>query len=306
MDNLEDRSVHGETGASVPGSNKPADGGFTNNVRQSVAMDVQAQLGKPTVENTIAMIMANVPAEIMGADNKLLARKQKELKKLPIVVGDVVSEMWIEYIRDWEKSKFMMVPTDKIVGSVAPGHNDWTYEHRPNKIIEIAKSLRKTDKELIENTFNFFDRFSSDRVLLKSVNGPAGPLFFIVSGVHRVTACKLIKLPYVPAQVEEHKLRPDLQIFSPEKSMADEWQRKIDRGLIKGNIEAGRSRIDERVYYGLTIEKQVLPWMHLSIPGLVAVNRVYNELYPQSLDILNIPEAALFDEEAFDRFLKQG
>lgn len=81
-----------------------------------------------------------------------------------------------------------------------------------------------------------------------------------------------------------------------------EWQKLIDRGLVQGSIEKTED-ISGKTKYSVKIEKEVLSWIRSSQNNLIKISKLYEKMYPGTLDNLPIPKEALLDPVANNYFM---
>lgn len=195
------------------------------------------------------------------------------------------------------------VDDDVIVGSVSGVFENWgsEYETRKGRVGEIARSFVDDPIEVAEHVFHTED--SSQRIKLKRVQGPEGPIFFVKDGTHRVAAAKLAELPKILADVEG-EAQPE-KITTKDKNKKEHWKKMISVGLMNGAVteEAGGS-------YRLHVSDHILPWCLLKQHDFIDANKIYNRAYPGALSRLKnlktgepIPEEALVDELALNFYL---
>jgi len=259
-----------------------------NEEKMSESLDTQMASMMKIVKN-------DIPNEVLEADDEKLRLEQKKLKELPYFSGVDLRDL-LDY--KGEDEGFSFVKTKAIVGSVSPAFENWSteYESRKDRMISIAKNLRNSKD--INGVFHIYNQ--DEQIKLKKISGPAGDLFFAVDGSHRIGASKLCRLSEIPAQVDN--VSNISEVDTTEKDLASQWQERIKKGLIKGNIEDVKHN-DSIISYKLNIEDQILPWMHLPQNKLIKFNKFYQSQYPNAFDELEIPKRALLDEVGFNYYL---
>ncbi len=259
--------------------------------------EVKDRLDKSQIQSVIEMAKTSVPKEILEADDSTLRMEQKRLKGLPYFSGSNLQEL-LNY--EGKKEGFAFVNTKDIVGGISPAFEDWSteYTRRKDRVITIAKSLCQPTEESVEEIFHFEDPDS--QIKLKKISGPGGDLFFVVDGHHRVSGCKLARLPEVPAQIESMNELSEVYTFN--RNLAFQWRERLESGLINGSIDEAKQKNGE-TRFTLKIENQALPWMHLPQWALIKFNKFYESQYPGALDKLKIPKGALLDTVGFNYYL---
>ena len=126
-------------------------------------------------------------------------------------------------------------------------------------------------------------------------------MYSVDDGSHRVAGAKAAGLHEIPCDVKRIKY-PLERMTNNGNDIAD-WQRKIDLGLIQGKVETLQNS-DGKISYKLTVQKEVLPWIRTtSQSDLIKISRVYERMYPNSLDNLDVPRDALIDSIANNYFM---
>jgi RNase P/RNase MRP subunit p29 len=206
---------------------------------------------------------------------------------------------------------FYWVPVDRIVGRpfASKNPNGWAHEYkgREGRIIEIAKEILRIQEEssegnikYVEEVFHF--RQPSARIKAIEIQGPAGSFYIVEDGNHRVAGAKLLGLKEIPCQVKEIKYPLEITFTQEEENIVLDWGKKMELGIIEGNIK--EEEINGRKLYRIKIERELLPWLRITNPFLISViSKVYEALFPGSLDNLPIPKEALLDPKAYEYYI---
>ena len=198
-----------------------------------------------------------------------------------------------------EKSSFELVDTEKIVGRPnADNYEDgWAHEYneRQGRIGEIVDQINNPENEAgVERIFHTEDQ-PGDRIKLASYEGPAGPIYSVFDGTHRVAGVKASGLEKMPAEVFRTEY-PYEKTTANKEEVAD-WQDKIDRGFITGSIETVETEDGERSV--LKVENEVLPWIRAqSQNDIFKINQIYEKQYPGALEQVGFPKETLTDRTA--------
>ncbi len=235
-------------------------------------------------------------------DEATLQERQKALAERPIINSDAFREATALLE---EEPTFSWVETDKIVGRPFGDQNPggWSFEYsgRKGRIVEIAKELSEAeqDEQKIERIFH--PGKPNERIKLSVLEGPSGPMYSVEDGTHRVAGAMTAELREIPCDVKRIKY-PLERITTTENDISD-WQKKIELGLIQGNVETLQN--DEgKKFYKLVVQKEVLPWIRTTSQSeLVKISRMYEKMYPNSLDKLDVPRDALIDPIANNYFM---
>jgi hypothetical protein len=234
-------------------------------------------------------------------DESILQERQKSLEERPVIDTNDFRDATTGVE---ERGIFMWADVDKIVGrpfaNVNPGGWGFEYRGRKGRIIEIAKKIL----EAVKNPFNaeliFHFRSPSQRIKLVSIKGPSGPMYIVEDGSHRVAGAMLAGLRRIPAEVK--RIKYPLEVTTPEEGIAKDWQKKIELGLIQGKTE--EIQVEGRKLYKITVEREVLPWIRTVDPHvLTKISRLYEKLYPGSLNNFPIPRDALVDPIVYNYYM---
>ncbi len=148
-------------------------------------------------------------------------------------------------------------------------------------------------------------------VQLLRVPGPAGPLYAVGSGSHRVHLCRILGLPWMfavttmvslPRRIETTAVTPTEHGPEGCRATAELWRGLLARGLVRGELIPRYSdwAVEFRLGYALA------PWMLLPADRATAYNQRYELLYPGALAAAGIPDAALRSPEAWRSWLIAG
>jgi hypothetical protein len=238
----------------------------------------------------------------LNFDTESLNKRQTLLAERPVIDSGDFKDITSA---DNFKTTFSWVQLNKIVGrpSAAQNPGGWSFEYsaRKGRIAEIAEELSRTneDVEAVEHVFHL--RKPSERIKLYAIEGPMGPMYTVEDGTHRVAGSMAAELQEIPCDVKRAEY-PLLQITSSEEDYMD-WQAKIKMGLIDGSIEISEDETGNKSYE-LTVQSEVLPWIRTSSQNkLIEISKLYEELYPGSLDELEIPRDVLLDPIANNYFM---
>ncbi|MCA9360941.1 hypothetical protein KC845_00110 [Candidatus Kaiserbacteria bacterium] len=221
----------------------------------------------------------------------------EKLKAEPII--DTRSFYDIEPSRA-DKGSFELVATEKIIGRPnADNYEDgWAHEYneRKGRIGEIVDQINNPENEAgVERIFHTEDKLG-DRIKLASYEGPAGPIYSVFDGTHRVAGVKASGLEKMPAEIFRTEY-PYKKITANKEETAD-WQDKIDRGFIIGTIETFETENGEQSM--LIVESEVVPWIRARNQNdIFKLNQVYEQQYPGALEQVGFPKETLTDRTAF-------
>lgn len=252
----------------------------------------------------VSEIQAGISSEMRHADESALSRGRERLVDLPYLPADHFHQI-LDY--DGVDEGVMMVATDAIVGSVSPAFRDWSteYDDRRGRSVAVAQELIRGTPESIDHVFHVSDPRGG--IKLKKVSGPAGDLFFVVDGTHRVAGSKLVGLHKLPARVENMTNLSEVHTEDP--GLKSQWEKRIERGLIQGTVEETTTTSGSK-RFNLKIKSETLPWMHLPQPALVEMTKLYFARYPEAREKMTlratgekIPLEALLDDIALSFYL---
>ena len=198
-----------------------------------------------------------------------------------------------------ERSSFEYVDTARIVGrpNASNYEDDWAHEYdeRVGRIGEIVKQINNPDEEDgIESIFHTEDQ-TADRIKLASYEGPAGPIYSVFDGTHRVAGIKASGLDKMPAEI--FRTEYPLEKSSNNAEEIADWQDKIDRGFVTGSIETAEDENGTRSV--LKVESEVLPWILAKNQNdIFKINQIYEQQYPGSIEKAGFPAETLTDKTA--------
>jgi len=205
---------------------------------------------------------------------------------------------YVAHSKENRSSSFEMIPLDKIVSTVSPVFENWNHEYggRIGRKKEILSDFQYDPKKATERVFHPNEPTEQIKVLV--IHGPAGDLYIVKDGSHRIGASKLMGFQEVPVQVIESEVPKRVSTVDSGTKFA--WETAIKAGLIKGNIE--ESQDEERSLYTLQIEESVLPWATLSFVDFTAINEYYEKLHPGVFDnIMNLNTGEVIPKDVFIR-----
>jgi hypothetical protein len=261
-----------------------------------------------SIEEVVSLVESGIPQEVKILTSEELKEKQRELSKLPYLSSEVFSEL--VYVRG-EDLGLIMVDTKDIVGSISSVFKDWSteYDYRKGRNVAIAQQLINPTPESVDRIFHVSEPWFQSGIKLGQLSTPEGNMYFVFDGSHRVAGCKLAKLNRIPAFVET--IPEANEISTNSFILKSQWEEKIKRGLIVGNVETPNNREDGNSFV-LNIQSQILPWMYLSNNKIVELNKFYFEHFPNARNLnslLNgkpIPKEVLTDDSLFTDYLTNG
>jgi hypothetical protein len=210
-----------------------------------------------------------------------------------------------------EDQRFSWVETNKIVGRpfAQSFSGGWSYEYhsRQGRIVQIAMNLLQgvlqdrddMVKAEIEHVFHHQNK-PYERIQLLVLEGPGGPIYLVEDGTHRVAAAKLLGLNLIPCSVKSIKY--PLKQVTTDREMFEYWQKAIKLGLIQGNINIVNIN-GSTIRYEIQVITELFPWVRVCQHRFLRINRIYEKVYPGSLEKLLIPRDALVDEVANNHFM---
>ncbi len=239
-------------------------------------------------------------------DSTSLEQRQKKLKEKPILESGFLVDTTHGISTEPD---FHWVETEKIVGRPFGSRyeNGWSFEYdnRKGRAVTVAKeisTLLETENnsqkhEIIEHIFHPDNKMQ--RIKLDKIQGPSGPMYSVRDGTHRLAGIMTAGLEKIPCDV--HKMKYPLENRTNDEYVANTWKEKINLGLIQGKVEMLN---DGGQKYRLIVEREVLPWIRTqSQHQLIEISLMYEQLYPNSLDNLEIPRDALIDPIANNYFM---
>ena len=241
------------------------------------------------------------PQEKKERKEKMLDEKRKALRERAIIDAGVFKDM----AGTDKDTAFSWVGVDKIVGRPsADSYNggwDFEYESRKGRIVDIADNLLDIydEPENIEEVFHL--KKPNERIRVLALDGPAGPIYSVEDGTHRIAGAMTAGLSEIPC-VTERAVYP-LEQVTTDKEYADDCEQKIKMGMIQGSVEEHTNE-DGRAVFNITVEKEILPWTRIASQNdFIKVNKMYEEQYPDSLNNLSVPRDALVDPVANNYFM---
>lgn len=198
-----------------------------------------------------------------------------------------------------ERSSLEYIDTGKIIGRPNADNYEtgWAHEYdeRTGRIGEIVEQINHPDNEDgIERIFHTEEQ-SPDKIKLASYEGPAGPIYTVFDGTHRVAGIKASGLEKMPAEIFSTEY-PYAKTSAEAEEISD-WQDKIDRGFITGSIETVNTEDGERST--LKVESEILPWIRSRNQNdIFKINQAYEHQYPGALEKVGFPKETLTDKSA--------
>ncbi|GAB4664295.1 hypothetical protein [Mycobacterium avium] len=163
---------------------------------------------------------------------------------------------WVDWIRP-----------ELVVATAARAWNDIDRTPPRNSVIHIAAALATSDlAEWVEQMSPARDPVSAFRV-----EGPAGPIFEVGRGTHRVHAARLFGFRLL-ALVRPAGL--PVAVRPADREISAVWSGLRDRGLLEAEVSN-----DDWWYVRSTVGE----WMLASPPVAAQINAAYERLYPGAL-----------------------
>jgi len=261
-----------------------------------------------SIEEVVSSVESEIPQDVKSLTKEELIEKQRELKELPYLSVETFFEL---VYFSGEDLGLIMVDTEDIVGSISGVFKDWSteYDFRKGRNVAVAQQLINPTPESVDRIFHVSEPWFQNGIKLRQLSTPEGNIYFVIDGSHRVAGCKLAKLNKIPAFVET--IPEAKEISTNSYILKSQWEEKIKKGLIAGNIEIANNRKDGNSYV-LNIQSQLLPWMYLSNSKVVELNRFYFEHFPlaRNLNSLSngepISKEVLSDDSLFNNYLTDG
>jgi len=199
--------------------------------------------------------------------------------------------------------QFEEVDLSKVVGNAYAESDGWAHENeaRKGRMVQVAQVLLSRDEAQVERVFHTQD--PDHAIKMRAIAGPAGSMYMVDDGTHRVGGAMVAGLKSIPAAVS-HMEYP-LTDTTHEDHEARAWQSAIDKGLITGSIHEEKDEERGITTYVLQVDSEVVPWMRgcKDPRDMVKIGKMYDQLYPGSLDNLPIPKEALTDWLAYNYFM---
>lgn len=228
--------------------------------------------------------------------------------------GPSFFEMW--NYREVAQEGFQLVPSILIVGGVSPSFIRWGSEYSLREgrhlsivegLVNAAKAYPEKFEVAVNDIYHVDDGREAARIQLLRVDGPAGPVYFVEDGTHRVSASKALELELVPAEVR--KVATD-EVYSEDPLDVSWWQELQQTGLLKGAIEQKQTS-EGRRYFRLEVEGAVVPWFALRYRRFFSFNQEYDRLYPGAFQNLRslkdgspIPSEVFTDEAKLTEYYR--
>lgn len=266
----------------------------------------------------------------------VVERLRAQIKNSPICQGEAPMEQRVAAVRErlrgrepyfmlhtYSESReegFQMVPLNKIVGGVSSSFDSWGHEYdaRRGRHLEIITELvdaaavegDQAIHDALNHVFHLDDGRSTERISLIKVRGPAGDVYFVSDGTHRLSVCKALELDSVPAEVASARIG---EVYSTDATDRTWWGLLIEAGLVQGEVVENSLQTGPDAFkklYSLKVEQAVVPWLNYTFREFFQFNRRYNEIYPGAFSHLTdatenrnlLPENVFLDIEAFDEY----
>ncbi len=199
-----------------------------------------------------------------------------------------------------EEVEFEYIDTRKIVGR--PNANNYAdgwaheYDERQGRIVQIVDQINNPEDEAgVEKIFHSEDQ-PGDRIKLASYEGPAGPIYTVLDGTHRVAGVKASGLEKMPAEI--YRTNYPYEKSSTDAEEIADWEDKIARGFISGSVETIKTEHGKQSV--LSVTSEVLPWIRARNQNDVfKINQIYNQQYPGAIERAGFPPETLTDKTAF-------
>lgn len=245
-------------------------------------------------------IQEQVTKSMKGLSLEDIEQRRQELKARPQLGSVALSDTLVGID---QQPTFAWVQTDKIAGRTWEQPDSWAseIESRKGRIAQVGKEITDSAEhpENIEHVFH--PQKSNERIKLTAIDGPQGPIYYVDDGTHRVAAGMAVGLSEIPCDVK--KVAYPLEQVTSDTYKAEDWQRKIELGLIDGQIQDVQTSNGETIKR-LNVRSEVLPWIRTtSQADLIKISRAYEQMYPGSLDNLKIPKQALLDPIANNYYM---
>jgi len=231
-----------------------------------------------------------------------LEKRRLELKSRPQIGSVALTDSLVGVD---QQSIFKWVPTDKIVGRTWETPDSWAseIEARKGRVVRVAEEIigSNGNPEVMEHVFHI--KKAHERIKLTAIDGPAGPMYYVDDGTHRVSASMVAGLSEIPCDVKAVSYPLEQIATNDNEVQVEDWRIKIELGLIDGQIQDSMDSHGKKIKK-LVVRSKVLPWIRTtSQHGLLTISRIYENLYPGSLDNLKVPREALIDPVANNYFM---
>jgi hypothetical protein len=219
-----------------------------------------------------------------------------DLENRPFIQAEGVSTA-ISGIGEKEQS-FAWVELGKVVGMYGDRPDGFASEFstRDGRLLEVASRIMQVNDhpEYLEEIYHFNN--PQEQIQMQEIIGPAGPCYLINDGSHRTSASMAAGLERIPVQVEAVTYPKETVLDDPHE--VRHIKELMALGLLKGTIRK------EEDITRLIIDTEVVPWIRAkNQQQLIEISRLYESLYPDSLDDLDIPRDALIDPIANNMFM---
>lgn len=251
------------------------------------------------LKRELAHLSEQLPAD-EAARQALYAERLTALADRPLLTGHQLDDA----VRGVSPiGHLAWIETRAVIGRTSrmPGGWSFEYDSRQGRAAKVAERLYQsaTTPLLAEEVFHLEDK-PDERIKLTAIEGPAGPMFLVDDGTHRMMGCMVAGLEYIPAEVKRIKY-PILIETTSQEEMQD-WEQKIQAGLIDGQLTT-TTDTGGKPRYTLRVIREVVPWIRVQGEmDMTRISRAYEQLYPDALDQLEVPRDALIDPVAFNYY----
>lgn len=276
--------------------------------KQQTTLTEKAQIVKAKHEakrvSSAQEVSKRIHEQVAGSTKALtledLERRRQELKNHPQLSSKTLTDTLVGVDK---QATFSWAQTDKIVGRTWEQPDSWAseIEARKGRVAQVAKEIIDSDGNPQTMERIFHPEKTSERIKLTAIMGPAGPMYYVDDGTHRIAASMAAGIAEIPCDVKG--ISYPLEQVATDGYQAEDWERKIDKGLIDGEIQDYISE-NGRKMKKLIIRSEILPWIRTtSQTDLIKISRVYEQLYPGSLDNLTVPKQTLLDPIANNYYM---
>ncbi|MFI7632294.1 hypothetical protein [Microbispora rosea] len=171
--------------------------------------------------------------------------------------------------------------------------NDFA-RHRPRTVPAMAKALLSGNVDRALEVWSL----CTEPITVVRVHGPAGPLYHLhYNGAHRLHAARLLGLPGIWVEMEQHALPLQLTFAdvrqNGEYNQAGDvitcWRGLQARGLLVGELEEDSTWPVSSI---LHLDTVVAPWLLARPENAIAWAAIYDRVYPGALHEAGVPAAA--------------
>lgn len=272
---------------------------LTSEDRREIGQFVNSEIAVASEGEVFHTIQSEIPQALITIDDEELERRRQQLSEKPFISANNLREATSGIN---EQSEFAWVPVDQIVGAWGARENGWGSEisSRKGRVEQLTRNIlhSREKPEALEEIFHVNKK--NERIQVTSIPGPAGSIYLVDDGTHRVSASMLAGLTKIPCEVKT--VNYPRRVDTTDELKMFEWQRLIKAGLVKGIIEEKTGQ-SGTIIYEMTVEEEVLPWITSEQKDLIKISQLYEQLYPGSLDNLKIPKDALLDGVANNFYL---